>query len=377
MTARTLVISPNWIGDAIMAQPLLRLLKERDPEQAIDVLAPVSVAPVWRAMEEVDKVMVTPFQHGSLQLLERWRFARKLRVHAYQQAYVLPNTWKFALIPWLAGIKKRIGYRGEMRYGLLNVMHHDVKVRRGSNTPRRPMVSFYAALAAPPTKHVALPSVFPRPALRVTPDQITSVLPYLGLAADHPVIVLAPGAEFGPAKRWPGEHFAQLAQAVLQAWPKVQIVLLGTKKDHAFCQKIADALPVVHNLAGHTTLTDAMALVAYADVVVSNDSGLLHVASALNRPVIALYGPTAPDHAPPFSDVKKSLSLRLDCAPCRQRVCPLGHHACMRNLVPDMVWRELQTMIKTVHDMDDDYTYAHFGPHSRSYFYPTLMKEKV
>ncbi len=237
------------------------------------------------------------------------------------------------------------------------------------------MVSFYAALAAPPTQHAALPSTLPRPTLQVTSDQITSVLPYLGLTADCPLIVLAPGAEFGPAKRWPSAHFAQLAQMISQAWPKVQVVLLGTKKDHAFCQEITDALPDVHNLAGHTTLTDAMALIAYADVVVSNDSGLLHVASALNRPVIALYGPTNPDHAPPFSDVKKSLSLRLSCAPCCQRVCPLGHHACMRDMSPHMVWQELQIIMKIVQDMDNNHT--HFASHSRSYFYPMLMKEKV
>jgi heptosyltransferase-2 len=141
---RTLVISPNWIGDAVMAQPLLQSLRAQHPDRPIDILAPKWVAPVWRAMAEVDTVIEAPFRHGALQLRERWRFARDLRRRGYDAAYVLPNTLKFALIPWLAGIRRRVGYVGEMRYGLLNVLHHDDK-----NAPR-PMVAFYAALAQPP-----------------------------------------------------------------------------------------------------------------------------------------------------------------------------------------------------------------------------------
>jgi len=140
---RTLVISPNWIGDAVMAQPLLQLLKAAHPERPIDVLAPPAVSPVWRQMAEVAEVLETPFRHGALQLKERWRYARMLRQRGYADAYILPNTLKFALIPWLAGIPRRVGYKGESRYGLINVMHHD-------DTPPRPMVPFYAALADAP-----------------------------------------------------------------------------------------------------------------------------------------------------------------------------------------------------------------------------------
>ncbi|GAA5233285.1 hypothetical protein GCM10025794_28520 [Massilia kyonggiensis] len=135
---RTLVISPNWIGDAVMAQPLLRLLKQAHPERAIDVLAPPQVVPVWRRIQEADDILVTPFRHRALQLGERWRYARILKERGYSDAYVLPNTLKYALIPWLARIPRRVGYKGEMRYGMVNVMHHDDK-------PRRSMVPFYAA----------------------------------------------------------------------------------------------------------------------------------------------------------------------------------------------------------------------------------------
>ncbi|MDP3670953.1 MAG: lipopolysaccharide heptosyltransferase II [Telluria sp.] len=338
MTRRTLVISPNWIGDAVMAQPLLQVLKQRHPGRPIDVLAPPSVAPVWRAMAEVDSVLETPFRHRALQLRERWKYAKVLRARGYGEAYVLPNTLKYALIPWLAGIGERVGYKGEMRYGLLNVMHHD-------DTPPRPMVPFYAALAQPPG--APLSATLPRPKLVVDAARIDALCARLAIARDRALVVFAPGAEFGAAKRWPPAHFAALATAIVQADPEAQVALLGSPKDKPVCDEIAAALGTagVFNLAGATRLDEAIALIARAAAVVSNDSGLLHIASALNRPVIALYGPTDPDHAPPFSDLARSMSLRLACSPCRQRECPLGHQDCMQKMSAEMVWHELRPML--------------------------------
>jgi heptosyltransferase-2 len=314
------------------------LLKKGYPNHPIDVLAPSWVAPVLRAMAEVDTVLETPFKHGALQLRERWRFARILRRRGYSAAYVLPNTIKFALLPWLAGINKRIGYKGESRYGLINVMHHD-----DAATPRA-MVPFYAALASAPTAKV--PTQLPRPVLQVTHAQIDEVLSGLGLSAKNKLIAFAPGAEFGNAKRWPTKHFAQLANSILESTPDAQVVLLGSPNDNAVCDEIEALCPAVHHLAGKTSLTQAIALIASSAAIVSNDSGLLHIASALNRPVIALYGPTDPDHAPPFSDIAHSLSLRLACAPCKQRECPLGHHDCMQQLSGEMVWQPLQMILR-------------------------------
>ncbi|MDO8652768.1 MAG: lipopolysaccharide heptosyltransferase II [Undibacterium sp.] len=336
-TSRILVIAPNWIGDCVMAQPLLKLIKQQYPDQPIDVLAPSWVAPVWRAMAEVDTVLETPFKHGALQLRERWRYARLLRQRGYSAAYVLPNTLKFALLPWMAGIKKRIGYKGESRYGLINVMHHDDPL-----APRA-MVPFYAALAAAPAAQV--PAHLARPRLQVALANREQVLTALDLSGTDPLIAFAPGAEFGNAKRWPTTHFAQLADSILQAHPKAQIVLLGSPKDNAVCDEIKTLCPAVHHLAGKTTLDQAVALIASASAMVSNDSGLLHIASALNRPVIAIYGPTDPDHAPPFSDIAHSLSLRLACAPCKQRECPLGHQDCMQKLTSELVWQPLQSIL--------------------------------
>lgn len=336
---RTLVISPNWIGDAVMAQPLLRLLHDRHSERPIDVLAPGWVAPVWRAMREVDTVLEAPFRHGALQLRERREYAKMLRQRGYADAYVLPNTLKFALIPWLAGIPKRVGYKGEMRYGLLNVIHHDDKA-----SPR-PMVSFYAALANAPAQDVPPPSTLPRPTLFVSEEKIANVLTRHGLHMDRPLVLFAPGAEFGPAKRWPTSHFAELAKTVQSARSGVQIALMGSGKDKEVCDEIVALAPGVRNLAGVTALDEAVVLIAAASAMVSNDSGLLHIASALNRPIVAIYGPTDPMHAPPFSDVAQSLYLALECAPCKQRECPLGHHRCMKEISADMVWAPLQKMI--------------------------------
>ena len=307
------------------------------------MLAPPSVAPVWRAMAEVDTVLETPFKHGALQLRERWRYAQVLRARGYADAYVLPNTLKYALIPWLAGIERRVGYKGESRYGLINVMHHD-------DTPPRPMVKFYAALADSPSP--ALRPNIPRPRLRASEDAVAGVCARHGIAPGNPLVVFAPGAEFGAAKRWPARHFAQLAREILAAEPQAQIALLGSPKHKQAGDEILALAqePRILNLAGATKLDEAIALIARAAAVVANDSGLLHIASSLNRPVIALYGPTDPNHAPPFSDRARSLSLRLDCSPCKQRECPLGHHNCMEQMDAGMVWQELRMVANPLAD---------------------------
>lgn len=338
-TPRTLVISPNWIGDAVMAQPLLRRLKELHPERPIDVLAPKWVAPAWEAMREVDRVMETPFRHGALQLGERRRFARDLRKNGYVDSYVLPNTLKYALIPWMAGIPRRVGYKGEMRYGLLNVMHHDEP-----GAPR-PMTQFYQALADAPVRGLPRPEKLPYPQLQVAPEESAQALAKLGFARGTRFVAFAPGAEFGSAKRWPPAQYAELARIAQQEVPGIQVLLMGSPKDRAVCDEIQALTPGVRNIAGETSLKEAIALMAQASAVVTNDSGLMHIAAALNRPIVALYGPTDPRQTPPHTDLAKALWLHIECAPCHQRECPLGHHRCMREITPQMAWEPLRGMI--------------------------------
>lgn len=341
--SRILIIAPNWIGDAIMAHPLIQLLQQQHPGVLIDVLAAPAVAPVCRAMPEVNEVMVTPFRHGALQLRQRWQFARQLKQRQYQAAYVLPNTIKYALIPWLAGIPLRVGYKGESRYGLINRMHFDEQ-------PPRPMQRFYAALAAPVQVYAELGEI-PLPRLQINSDTQLSVAHKYALDPVLQWLSFAPGAEFGPAKRWPASHFAELAKLALQANTSLGLILLGSGKEAEASAEImailaqhfsaAELARRCRNLAGSTTLSEALAILAQSAAVVANDSGLLHMASALNRPVLACYGPTDPEHAPPFSERSLAWSLRLDCAPCRQRTCPLGHQACMKNLAPAQGWQHL------------------------------------
>ena len=337
--ARTLVISPNWIGDAVMAQPLLRRLKELHPGRPIDVLAPKWVAPVWEAMPEVAEVMETPFRHGALQLGERRKFARQLATRGYADSYVLPNTLKYALIPWMANIPRRVGYKGEMRYGLVNVMHHDER------SAPRPMAQFYAALADAPVRNLPRPDKLPQPRMEVDAQESAQAIRRMGMDENVRYLVFAPGAEFGPAKRWPTARYAELARMVQQSHPGVEILLLGSGKDKDVCDEIVQAAPGARNLAGITSLREAIALIARANAVVTNDSGLMHIAAALGRPLVAVYGPTDPRHTPPLSDLARVLWLHLDCAPCQKRECPLGHHNCMRGISADMVWEPLRPMM--------------------------------
>ena len=310
---RILVVAPNWIGDALMAQPLLARLKQSGA--SIDVLAPEWVAPVVRRMPEIDQVIAAPFRHGPLQLGERWRLARSLRARRYDQATVLPNTWKSALLPFLAGIPRRTGYVGEARYGLLNDLRKAEKA---------PMAEHYARLAG--DTHGALPA----PRLRVAPAEIEAVRRRFEVQGAY--AVFSPGAEYGPAKRWP--YFAELAQRIA-----LPVVVVGSAGDAPSAHGIPGK-----NLVGRTTLDEAIALIAGAAAVVSNDSGLMHVAAALQRPQVALYGSSSPEHTPPQSAAARVLWLHIECSPCYQRECPLGHFRCMKEMNVEMVLDQLKTI---------------------------------
>ncbi len=335
---RTLVIAPNWIGDAIMAQALFTLLKKLHPRLIIDALAPAHVAPVLARMPEIDQIHTTDFAHGKLHLWRRWQLANDLRDIGYQSAYILPNSAKSALIPWLAGIRLRIGYHGEQRYGLLNVRHHKPRSKE-----RLPMVEHYAALAYAPGS--PKPISVPTPHLEADPNEAIRLLHRFALDTRMPLIVFCPGAEHGSAKRWPAEHFATLAQLVRRAFPYTQIIALGTAKEAPLAQAIVKQAPFVRNLCGQTALGEACALIARAQTVVCNDSGLMHVAAALRRPLIALYGSSDPRHTPPLSHTAKIEWLHLECSPCFKRECPLGHLNCLRELSPERVFEQLRNML--------------------------------
>ncbi len=342
MGTRSLIVAPQWIGDAVMSEPLLRALAARG--ERLTVLALPWVAPVYRAMSTVTEVIEAPFQHGGLQWRERRAMADRLRGQ-FQVAYVLPNSFKSALLPWLAGIPHRVGRLGESRYGLINARLPNPP--RGS---RPPMVDFYLALAQGQAPGDSGASEQPLPRLTVDPQVALGVLQTHALTPGA-YGVFAPGAEFGPAKRWPPGHYAALARQIGQT-----VVLLGSPKEAQDAHTIALAVPAesarVVNLIGQTSLSEAFGLIAQARWMVSNDSGLMHVAAALGVPQVALFGSSSPLHTPPLNPRARVLWLKqdpthrpaLDCAPCFKRSCPLGHLRCLNDLSPDRVaveWRSL------------------------------------
>lgn len=337
---RSLIIAPNWIGDAVMAQPLIALIRARDPGGSIDALAPPHVAPVFGAMAEIDEVIEARNVHGKPQLSERWRLARELRARSYDRCYVLPNSMKSALAPFLAGIPARIGHRGEARYWLVNRMHDD---RKGAR--HQAMVDFYAQLAFAPGEQP--PPNLPDPVLMRNAERERQVRTRVGIGADTPLVVLCPGAEYGPAKRWPARHYAALASLMASEWPQTALLLLGSTKERALATEIAALSGAgVRNLCGETSLADALALVATASAVVSNDSGLMHVAAAYGRPQVAVFGSSDPRHTPPRSSRARVEWLHLECSPCFERTCPLGHLNCLNQIAPAAVLQSLKLALR-------------------------------
>lgn len=325
---KALIVAPSWIGDTIMAQPLFARLQAKHPGLQLDALAPRWVAPVLERMNEISEVIDSPFGHGQLSLKPRWRLARQLAAGDYDAVYVLPNSLKSALVPFLAGIPKRVGFTGESRYGLINVRHHLDKAALPL------MVERFAQLAEKPG--AALPKPISHPKIRSTAADQQKTLAELGLERPSRIVAFCPGAEYGPAKRWPAAHFATLAKSL--AAEGCAILLFGSPKDHAVAEEISQLAPgLCRNLCGATSLAQAVDLLALANLVVCNDSGLMHVAAALDRPLVTLYGSSSPGFTPPLSDQADILSLKLDCSPCFKRECPLGHLDCLNKLSPEMV----------------------------------------
>ncbi|GAA5315048.1 MAG: lipopolysaccharide heptosyltransferase II [Candidatus Pelagadaptatus aseana] len=334
-----LIIGPSWVGDMVMAQSLFIALKQSEPEVEIDVLAPAWSRPIIERMPEIRDSIDMPIGHGQLLLKERRILGESLQ-GKYDQAIVLPNSLKSALIPYFAKVPKRTGWRGEMRYVLLN----DIRKLDKSYYPL--MVERFVALAHP--KGAILEQPLPRPALQVDNEQAAALRDKFQLTDERPVLALCPGAEFGPAKRWPEEHYAAVAREKIdQGW---QVWLLGSAKDQPVAETIVEHLQPeqadhCHILAGATELADAIDLLSQADAVISNDSGLMHIAAALQKPLVVVYGSTSPGFTPPLSERVEVVQLEVDCGPCFERQCPQGHLKCLKFLLPGQVLDALQRVV--------------------------------
>lgn len=338
---RTLIVAPSWVGDAILAEPLVSMLREPYEEPSVDVLAPPWCAPVFRRMRGVRRVIDNPLPHGTIELGIRRRLAADLKREGYARAFVLPMSWKSALVPFLAGIPRRIGYRGEMRYGLLN----DLRSLDAKRLPR--LVDRFAALVVPAG---ARPPTPPAPVLKPDTANRDAAMRAMRLTGATPVAILCPGAEYGPAKRWPPTHFAELARRFLEAGARVWIV--GSPNDKLAADAvIAAAGPSarhIRDLTARTDLGTAIDLLSAATVVVSNDSGLMHAAAAVGVPVVALFGSSSPVYTPPLSAQARVAKIDIECSPCFKRECPLGHFRCMRELKPELVYNLARSSLPIV-----------------------------
>ena len=339
-----LIIAPNWIGDAVSTQPLLANLKVLYPNSKIDILASNWVAPVYRACSEVHEVIEAKFEHQKLQWNLRKQLAKVIEAKNYQACFVLPNSFKSVLIPWLANIPVRIGYRGELRFGLINLA-----LDNPSKVNRPPMVEHYLALSQllKDDESISLDRLVPK--LNVSgaaKQQVEQKLQGANINSDS-IYAVCPGAEYGPSKRWPTEYFAVLAQQLINQNSNNQIILLGSKSDHSLAQEItsqAKQASNIHNWCGNTSLDEAIALIGMSQAVVSNDSGLMHIAAALQIPQVAIFGSSDPAHTPPLSDRAKIIWLNMSCSPCHKRVCPLGHLRCLKDILPEQVLATLNTL---------------------------------
>lgn len=339
---RILVIGPSWVGDMVMSQCLYKLLKLRYPEAQLDVLAPNWCSALLSRMPEVDNALTMPIGHGSVQLSLRYKMGKEL-AGIYDWAIIQPNSFKSAFIPFFAGIKKRTAWKGESRYFIINDLRSNRK-----NFPL--MIERYGALAFDKkdmSNNKALPKI-PFPSLTVNEKQRQEAIKKLELSLDKKILGLCPGAEFGPAKRWPDSHYAQVAQERIEAgW---QVWIFGGEKDQQVGELIRNQIPEelqpnCINLAGKTSLSEAVDLLSLPHVVVSNDSGLMHIAAAHNRPLVAIYGSSSPKYTPPLCDHVQSLYTDIECRPCFKKQCKFGHVKCLTEILSARVISSIKLLM--------------------------------
>lgn len=340
---KTLIIGPSWVGDMMMSQSLYRTLKQINPDNEIDVMAPSWCRALLNKMPEVNQSIDMPLGHGELELTKRFKLGKSLRESNYDQAIILPNSLKSALIPFFAKIPKRTGWKGEMRFGLLN----DIRKLNKQAFPL--MVQRYVALAYPRHEiHSAneLPQPLLLPKLNIEQNEVNEALINFNIPQDVPLIGFCPGAEFGPAKRWPDYHYAALADMIVKQHAK--ILIFGSAKDREVGEQIIARMTHGEqciNLAGKTTLEQAVNLIASCKAIVTNDSGLMHVAAALDRPLVALYGPSSPDFTPPLSDNAEVIRLITGYHRVRQGDAEQGYHQSLIDIKPDNVFEALMKLI--------------------------------
>ena len=323
-TSPILIVPYMWIGDFVRGHTVARVLKQRWPNRPIDLLTTSLCAPLVDYMPGVRSSIVWDLPRSRLALAKQWGLAALLRARGYRTALVLPRTWKSALAPALAGIPERIGFVGEVRFGLINHW------RWGERALPR-FIDKNAALALP--DGAPLPGEWPVPQLRVPLGDAAQFRQANGLGSGR-AVALAPGS-VGASKRWTyyGEAARLLAEQGLDVW------VVGGPGEKAMAQDIvASGGPRVRDLTG-SDLRNGILAMAAASLAISNDSGLMHIAAALGKPTMGIFGPTSPYHWAPLNGLAATVQTKthVPCQPCHRPVCRMNDHRCMRDIPPSDV----------------------------------------
>ena len=328
MNKKILIVGPSWLGDMIMSQALFKVLKNKF-SCTIDVIAPEWSCPILDRMEEISKSITLPVVHGKLGLKKRYILAKALEKENYDHAIILTNSWKSALIPFWSNIPQRTGWLGELRWGLLN----DVRYLNKKKLPL--MMERYVALAYSRGEHI--PTEYPLPRLQIKEQEQAKVLTKFNIKdKNKKILALCPGAAYGSAKRWPENYFAEIANKKIQdGW---DIWLFGSKQDIPVIDNVVQQISSkCYSFAGQLQLSKTVDLMSMTDIVISNDSGLMHMASSLGKYIVAIYGSTSPSFTPPFGKNARIVSENLSCSPCFKKDCPLQHHQCMKAIMPKQI----------------------------------------
>ena len=340
---KILIVGPSWVGDAVMAQSLYKIIKDSNPQSKIDVLSPEWSLGILNRMDELDDLICSPFDHGDLRIKDRIRFGYSLRDRSYDQAIVLTNSLKSSFIPFTANIPKRTGWLGEMRYGFIN------DIRKVNKNKHKLMVEKFSCLSINPL--VDNNYEIPWPSLRVDLINLSKLLKKYSFEQSHESIAICPGAEFGPSKRWPANYYAEVIRHYLSKnW---QVFILGSKNDLPVAKAIEDQVPsenkaLLFNFTGQTSIEDAVDILSTCDLVLTNDSGLMHVAAAVNVKLLALYGPTSPKFTPPLSKKAKVIQKIEGYEKTREGELEEGYHYGLSMIKPEEVLDSLSHLIKDI-----------------------------
>ncbi|WMY94811.1 MAG: lipopolysaccharide heptosyltransferase II [Arsenophonus sp.] len=347
---KILVIAPTWVGDMMMAQSLFRTLKALHSNITIDVMASNWCYELLEKMPEVHNSILMPLNRGSLAFFQRYKIGINLRKKKYDQAYILPNSFKSALVPFFANIPLRIGWRGENRYWLIN----DMRLLNIIAFPQ--MVQRYVALAYPSdlvNNGNSIPKPILWPKISVSDSEKIKSKQIFQISDKLPIIGICPGAASGFAKCWPYYHYAKLTELLYSVYG-YQVLIFGSKQDYNIGYAIWKSISLNSqrnclNIVGKTTLIEAANLLASCAAVVTNDSGLMHIAAALNIPIVALYGPTSPNFTPPLSNKVKIIYFKNKNDIKRIVKKNNYYHKSLINIKPVKVINELINLLNLEH----------------------------